>query len=117
MADLTVQDFTDEDGGAIVFSAADVAGDKFVYSDRALIIVRNADAAAHTVTVTPSSTSTSDSTHGELTRDSIVLTVAAGATALIPPLPRVFRHRTDAGKVPLTYDAVTGLTVAIVRVP
>lgn len=116
MADLTVQDMTDEDGAAIAFAAADVAGDKFVWDSRAVIVVRNADAASKEVTVTAAFASIDDERYGELTRSNIVLSVAAGATAIIPPVPIAFRNTADLDKVALTYDAVTSLSVAVVRV-
>lgn len=116
MADLTVQDLSDEDGAAVTMSAADVAGDKFVWSDKAIILIRNGDVAPKQVTVTAVQGTVSHPTHGELTRSNIVLSVAAGATAIIPPLPVSFRNSADANKVAISYDAVTSLTVGIFRV-
>lgn len=115
MADLTVQDISDEDGAAVTFAAADVAGDKFAYSDKATIVVKNDDVAAKTVTVVAAVTAFNDRQRGELTRSNIVLTVAAGAVAVIPPLPNPFRNASDANKVALTYDAVTSLSIAVIR--
>lgn len=115
MADLSVQNFADEDGGVVTLSAADALGDKFVHHAAAAILVRNADAAPHTVTVTPYRTAINDRDHGELTRSSIILAVPAGATGIIPPLPAAFKHGDDANKVHITYDAVTSLSVAILR--
>ena len=116
MADLAVQNLTDEDGGVLALSAADALGDKFVYHRAATVVLRNTDVAVRNVTVTPFRTSINDRNHGELTRTAVVVAVPAGATAVIPPLPDVFRHRDDANKVHLTYDATTNLSVAIMRV-
>ena len=114
MADLTIQDMSDEDGAAIAFAAADVAGDKYVWNSRSAIIVKNDDASAKQVTITPAVTTANDPNLGEVTRDNIVLSVAAGEVAAFPAPPPAFRDRADGNKVSLTYDAVTSLSVAIV---
>lgn len=116
MADLTVQDLSDEDGGAISFANAAAGGDKFVWDSRAFVVLRNNDASAKTVTVNAAYTAVKDDRYGELTRSNIVLSIAAGATAIIPPLPIPFRNAADANKVSLTYDAVTSLSVAVARI-
>ncbi|MGF7005801.1 hypothetical protein [Aminobacter sp. BE322] len=115
MADLTIQNLSDEDGGAITFANAAGGGDKFVWDSRVAIIIRNDDAAAKTVTVNPAYTTIDDERYGELTRSAIALTVAAGAVAVIPPVPVAFRNAADLNKVALTYDAVTSLKVAAIR--
>lgn len=51
MADLTIQNLSDEDGGAVTFASAATGGDKFVWDSRAAIIIQNGDASAHDVTV------------------------------------------------------------------
>lgn len=114
MADLTIQNLTDEDGGAITFASAAVGGDKFIWDSRAAIIIRNDDASPKQVTVTAAFTAINDERYGELTRSNIVLSVAAGAVAVIPPVPVAFRAAADS-KVALTYDAITSLKVAVFR--
>ena len=115
MADLTIQDLSDEDGGAITFADAASGGDKFVWDSRAAIVIQNGDSGSHTVTVTAAYTSISDQTYGELTRSNIELAVDAGAVAVIPPVNVAFRNAADSNKVALTYDAVTSLKVAVIR--
>jgi len=115
MADLTIQDLSDEDGGAVTFASAAAGGDKFVWDSRASVIIRNDDAAAKTVTLTPAYTTINDERYGELTRSPIVLSVAAGAVAVIPPVPIAFRNAADQNRVALTYDAVTALKIAVIR--
>ena len=115
MSDLTIQDLTDEDGGAIAFAAAAGGGDKFVWDSRAAVIIRNDDDAAKQVTVIPAYTTINDERYGELTRSPIVLNVAAGDVALLPPVPVAFRNAADLNKVSLTYDAVTALKIAVIR--
>ena len=116
MADLSILDLSDEDGGAITFAAAATGGDKFVWDSRAFVVIKNDDVAAKQVTITASYTTITDSRYGELTRSNIVLSVAAGATAIIPPVPVAFRNTADSNKVALTYDAVTSLSVAVARI-
>lgn len=116
MADLTIQDLSDEDGAAITFSSAAAGGDKYIWDSRAAIIIQNGDASAHSVTVIAAYTAIKDATYGELTRADIVLSVAAGAVAVIPPVNVAFRNAADSNKVALTYDAVTSLKVAAVRI-
>jgi len=116
MADLTIQNLSDEDGGAITFASAAAGGDKFIWDSRAAIIIQNGDDSAHDVTVTAAYTSINDPTYGELTRSNIVLSVAAGAVAVIPPVNVAFRNAADSNKVALTYDGVTSLKVAVVRI-
>ena len=115
MADLVIQNLSDEDGGAITFANAAGGGDKFVWDSRVAIFIRNDDAAPKTVTVTPAYSLIIDERYGELTRSAIVLTVPAGAVAVIPPVPIAFRNAADANKVALTYDAVTSLKIAAIR--
>lgn len=115
MADLTVQNLTDEDGGAITFAAASVGGDKYVWDSRASIVIKNDDAAAKTVTLTPAYTTISDERYGELTRSPIDMSVAAGAVAVIPAPSVAFRNAADSSKVAITYSAVTDLSIAVIR--
>ncbi len=115
MADLTIQNLSDEDGGAITFANAAVGGDKYVWDSRASIIIKNDDASSKTVTVTPAYTVINDERYGELTRSAIVLVVAAGEVAIIPPVSVAFRNAADLNKVALTYSAATSLKVAVIR--
>lgn len=114
MADIALQAITDEDGGAVTFTAATAGGDTFTYQEDSFVLVRNDDAAPHTITFTPVETVINDARRGELARDAIALTVAAGAVGLVPALPTPFRDPAT-GKVSVTYDAVTSLSVAVVR--
>ena len=85
-------------------SPAAAGGDKINFSDRTFLVVKNADAAPHTVTlVTPGTVA------GLAIADKPVV-VANGTTAFIGPFGSVFVDPTDT-TVGLTYDAVTSLTV------
>lgn len=115
MADLTVHDYSDEDGATMALVSAAGGGDKFLWSNQAFVIVQNGDSGSHTVTATPAFTEIDDAQNGELTRSNIVLTLAAGAIGIIPPLPVPFRSGSD-GKVSLTYDGVTSVKIAVMRI-
>lgn len=97
-------------GGVLfgVLAAASVGGDKIVANDRAFLVVKNADAAPHTVTlVTPGMVA------GLAIADKPVV-VAAGATAFIGPFGSVFVDANN--QISLTYDAVTAVTVGVFAV-
>jgi hypothetical protein len=113
MADLTVQDISDEDGAAVSFASAAGGGDKFPWSSQAFVIIQNTDSASHTVTFTAAYPVINDGQNGELTRSDIVIAVAAGATAVVPPLPVPFKA--SDGKVSMTYSAATGMKIAAAR--
>lgn len=115
MADLSVQTLSAEGGGAITFANAAGGGDKFIYDAAAHIVIRNDDASSKTVTVTPGTTSLVDTQNGLLAKNPIALAVAAGAVAVIPPLPSLFKNGSDLNKVAITYSAVTSLKIAIVK--
>lgn len=112
MADLVLQNFNDEDGAAVTFASAAGGGDKVKWADNVALMVKNDDASAKTVTLTPAFTDIVDERYGELTRSPIVLVVAAGAVAIIPRMSVAFRNASDADKVAITYSAVTSLKIA-----
>ncbi|MBP7704196.1 MAG: hypothetical protein KA105_02785 [Caulobacter sp.] len=116
MADISVQNLSDEDGGAVTFASCASGGDKFVWDDRAFIVIKNDDASSKTVTVTAATTTVNDPRDGEMTRSNIVLSVAAGAVSIIPPVPRLFRNASDSNKVAITYSAVTSLSIGVARI-
>lgn len=82
--------------------AAAALGDTAPVGPGRFLVVRNADAAPHTVTIaTPGSVS-------GLAISEATMTVAAGETNAIP-LGQVFRG--SSGRAAITYDAVTSVTV------
>ncbi|MEW2635938.1 hypothetical protein AB0903_30950 [Streptomyces sp. NPDC048389] len=97
-------------GGATVqWEPADVAGDDCQTGAGVLLWVRNSDASSHTVTlVTPG-------TVNGLGIDDRVVPVAAGADV---PIPVISDYRDPStGRASITYDAVTSVEVAVIRVP
>lgn len=95
-------------GTAITFTAAAAGGDQCATGSDVKLLVKNGDASSHTVTlVTPGTVD------GDLAIADRAVTVAAGATAAVPVTDR-YRNSTT-GLANLTYDAVTSLTVAVIR--
>lgn len=96
-------------GTALNFVAADAAGDKVGSAQSGALLVRNGHTASIDVTlVVPGNTK-----YGPPIPD-IVVSVAAGATTLIGPLPGDLTG-TD-GLVAFTYSVVTAITVAAVSI-
>ncbi|MFE9923271.1 hypothetical protein ACFYQA_17300 [Streptomyces sp. NPDC005774] len=96
-------------GGAIAYTAAAGGGDTCQTGAGVLLLVKNGDASEHTVTmVTPG-------TVNGLAIADRPIPVAAGAVVGIP-VNQDYRNP-STGRASITYDAVTSLEVAVVRVP
>lgn len=107
MATLSVQSVT-HSGLAPTFTAAAAGGDACPTGSGIVLLVQNGDSGSHTVTlVTPGTVD------GLAVADRAIV-VAAGATAFIP-VADVYRDR-STGLASITYDGVTSVTVAVVRV-
>jgi hypothetical protein len=92
-------------GKAITFANATSGGDTLKPRSRSVLLVKNGDASAKTVTVViPGNTE-----FGQPQPD-VAVTVAAGAETLIGPFPA--GSEDDTGTVSITYSAVTSVTVA-----
>lgn len=104
MADLAVQ-ATSLTGLAVTYAAASAGGDTFDNDGRTVLLVKNSDTAAHTVTpnsVTPCN-------YG-FDHD-VAVSVPAGGGREIGP----FDPSRYGVSVSVAYSAVTGMTVAAVR--
>lgn len=113
MAELTVQDITSS-GLNPSLSAAEAGGDTFTQVEPDVFLYAdNADASAKQITVTAENTAKTVSDWGTLTATDIVVSVPAGESRFIGPFPRGPYSLTPA----ITYDDVTSLTVAAVRLP
>lgn len=89
--------------------AATAGGDDAPTGAGIFLVVKNADASSHTVTlVTPGTVD------GDLAVADRAVTVAAGKTQMIP-LTATYRDPAT-GRASITYDAVTSVTVAVIRV-
>lgn len=117
MATLTVQDLS-QSGLTPSLSAAASGGDEFVAADdqRHFVEIDNADASSHTLTIAAQRSTAQQSGVGEKTVADISVTVAAGARAFVGPITSAFIRAND-GKVEMTYDAVTSVTVGAFKVP
>lgn len=92
-----------------VLVAATSGGDDCQTGAGVFLVVKNADASGHTVTL-----ATPQTVDGDLAVADRAVTVAAGKTELIPVTDR---YRSPAtGRCAITYDAVTSVSVAVVRV-
>ena len=90
--------------------AADVAGDKVPSASGLLVVIDNADASSHTLTITKPVASTKTANYGSATVDDIAITVAAGDTRAFTVPPGYI----DAnGDFAWTYDAVTSVTIGV----
>jgi len=96
-------------GTAVAYTAAAAGGDTCQTGAGVLLLVKNGDGADHTVTL-----ATPGTVNGLAIADRAV-TVAAGAEVAIP-VTSVYRDPAT-GRAAITYDAVTSVTVAVVRVP
>lgn len=98
----------DSDGLPITFANASGGGDTAKVRDENVLLVKNDDSGSHTVTL-----ATAQTVNGLAVADRAI-PVAAGAVVAVPLRPR--KLYADAnGEVAITYDAVTSLKVAVVR--
>ncbi|MFC7892684.1 hypothetical protein [Streptomyces sp. NPDC057381] len=97
------------DGATVTYTAATLAGDDCATGAGVLLLVKNDDVASHTVTlVTPGTV------NGLAIADRPIV-VAAGAEVAIPVTTDY--RAPSTGRASITYDAVTSVTVAVIRVP
>ncbi|MFI8531061.1 hypothetical protein ACIGMX_12510 [Streptomyces aquilus] len=97
-------------GATVTYTAAAGGGDTCETGAGVLLLVKNGDASSHTVTL-----ATPDVVDGDLSVQDRAVTVAAGAERAIPVTSRY--RNSSTGRAAITYDAVTSLTVAVIRVP
>lgn len=95
-------------GTEIAYAAAAAGGDTVKPGDRVFLHVVNGDVSDHTVTLAVPGTE-----YGQAKPD-VAVTVTAGEERMIGPLPRQLAN--SNGLVDITYDAVTSLTIAAVRI-
>jgi hypothetical protein len=88
---------------------ASSGGDDAQTGTGVFLALKNGDAGPHTATLHVPAT-----VDGDLTISSRVVTIAAGTTELIPLTDRYRNPAT--GRASITYDAVTAVSVAVVRV-
>ncbi|UNZ20626.1 hypothetical protein [Streptomyces sp. 891-h] len=91
-----------------LFTAAAAGGDNCATGAGVLLLVKNGDAASHTVTL-----ATPQTFDGDLALEDRAVAVAAGQDAAIPVTDRY--RDPSTGRCSITYDAVTSVTVAVIR--
>lgn len=113
MATLSVQDIT-ESGLAATYDSADSGGDDFQNdsSERIFLHVKNGDTSSHTVTVSAEDSSLDVPGYGPVTKSDVSVSVSASGEKFIGPFPRFAFGNTPA----ITYDAVTSVTLAVLKV-
>lgn len=89
--------------------AATSGGDDCQTGAGVFLAVKNGDASTHTVTLAVPAT-----VDGDLTITSRAVAVAAGKTFFIPVTDRYRNPAT--GRAAITYDAVTSVTVGVIRI-
>jgi hypothetical protein len=90
-------------------AAATSGGDTCQTGVGVFLAVKNADASSHTVTL-----ATPANVDGDLAVADRAVPVAAGKIELIPVTDRY--RNPGTGRAAITYDAVTSVTVAVIRV-
>lgn len=111
MADLTIQTIV-RTGLNPSFSAAAAGGDTLTNDGRTFLHVKNGDASEHTVTIASRVTNAPAGT----TVSNLAVAVPAGGERLIGPLQKSAFNNAQ-NKVSLSYDAVTSVTIAAVKLP
>lgn len=109
MAVLTVQNAGFGGLADVTFVAASGGGDSFVNNGRAILLVKNDDVSAKTVTINSQQLCSQGFDHD------ISVVVAAGDQAIIGTIP-TGRFNDTTGSVLITYSAVTSVTVAAVAI-
>ncbi|MBU0846543.1 hypothetical protein KKH23_05085 [Patescibacteria group bacterium] len=107
MATLTAQTIS-RSGLKAVYSVAASGGDEFANTGSEFIHVKNDDGSSHTVTIETVAT-----VDGLAVADRD-LAVPAGEDRMIGPFPTGTYNDSD-GKAQLTYDAVTSVTIAVLK--
>lgn len=91
-------------------NAAAAGGDVVPNDGRTVIVVANADASPHDVTVSSPTDCNQGGSHDA------VVTVPAGEKRVIGPFKRT-RFNNGSGQIALTYSDSTGMTVEVISVP
>jgi hypothetical protein len=114
MADLTIQDVV-EGGLNASYASAASGGDALLNLDGEVFLhVKNGDASSHTVTITAQDGSQEVPGFGTMTKANLQVSVPASGDRFIGPFPRAAFNDAN-GKVQITYDAVTNVTIAALR--
>lgn len=108
MAELTAQDVS-IDGVELTYDAADVNGDSFPNNGHTLVEFKNDDTSDKTVTIDSAKPCNYGFDHD------VSITVTAGTTKTVGPFERTRFNKTGS-LVDVSYDDVTSLSVAVIRI-
>lgn len=95
----------------LILSSADAGGDQCIAGDGLIFVMKNSDSSTHTMTLVKPSATINTSSYGALGLTDITLVVGAGDIGMVV-IPSGYA---DDGKYLFTYDAVTAVTVGVVR--
>ena len=115
MATLTAQKIV-LGGVTPSYAASDVAGETFSNTGDVFLHVKNGDASPHNVTIVTQATTVDKEGYGSITLSSEVIAVANAGEEMIGPFPQS-RFNDPSGDVSITYDDVTSMTVALIKLP
>lgn len=115
MATLTVQDIA-LTGLEPTYAAAAGGGDEFDNSSGSVFLFVKNGATACDVTITTQSTSVEVTGYGTLTIGDVDVTVPATEDRMIGPFPKT-RFNDGSNMVQVTYDDVSNVTVAAIKLP
>jgi hypothetical protein len=107
MADIVPQSGSLAGSAGLTYTAASAGGDAVVAPEGSYLHIKNDSGASITATVNSISACNQGFDHN------LVITVPAGANRVLGPLTKRFIN--GAGKVEVTYSAVTSVTVAALR--
>lgn len=117
MADIPLQDCVFTDAALTPASAGAAAGDTIPIAngERVILEVTNGSGSSITVTIAPAKSTVNVKDIGPVTVPSRTVSVGAGATKRIGPIPPGYVGA--SGKAAITYSATTDVTRAAFRVP
>lgn len=115
MGNLAIQDIAETGLEPAFVAATDAPGDEFVNDDRTFLVVKNGDASPHTVTIAVQRANFSLPNFGTVVFAALVVVVGATEERWIkiPKGP----YNDGNGKAQITYDAITTVTVAAIKMP
>ncbi|SFE54672.1 hypothetical protein SAMN04487819_11668 [Actinopolyspora alba] len=110
MATVEAQELAAAGTDGLTWTAAASGGDEVPTGRGLVLLIRNTDTAAHTVTIT-----TPVTVRG-VAVDDVTRSVAADGVAAVPMVDELYRDPASR-RAALSYDAATGIELAVLRLP
>ena len=101
-------------GTTLTYASCAGGGDKFRAGEHTMLAVTNASGGAILVTVNDPNSDSPTSAAGF--NPDVVVSVGAGTTKIFGPFPASRFRNSNDGMVDVTYNAVVGLSIAVVSV-